>query len=207
MSRAPLSSGFVLEDDPSTPSTSATVSFRDIIPSSNHPRIAGINTASAHSWCESRRAIGAPAWLINRLDRANIERPYKGFSSDGKPDPSIFHYASDEGAPVEAAVASVQALLASLTAEMREDVIRGDVETDDDFRAWSNPELYVNEGEFRCIPPESSLILCSSTSRGHSTRRDDGEGPRAHTRCNQSVALGGRLQEGARLHSYQPFPG
>lgn len=149
MSSAPLNSGFVLQDDPATPSTSATVSFRDIIPSPTHPRIAGIDTASAQSWCESRRAIAAPAWLINRLDRANIERPYKGFSSDGKPNPSIFHYAPDEGAPVEAAVASVQALLDSLSDDLKEAVIRGDVETDDDFRAWSNPELYVNEGESR----------------------------------------------------------
>jgi hypothetical protein len=155
MSPAPLNSGFILQDDPATPSTSATVSFRDIIPSSTHPRIAGIDTASAQSWCESRRAIAAPAWLINRLDQANIERPYKGFSSDGNPDPSIFHYAADEGAPVEAAVTSVQALLDSLSDVLKEAVIRGDVETDDDFRAWSNPELYVNEGEVSSTCPFS----------------------------------------------------
>ncbi|ORY73628.1 hypothetical protein BCR35DRAFT_322010 [Leucosporidium creatinivorum] len=149
MSPAPLNSGFVLQDDPATPSTSATVSFRDIIPSPSHPRISGIATASAQSWCESRRAIPAPAWLINRLDRANIERPYKGFSSDGNPDPTIIHYAADEGAPVGAAVASVQALLASLSDDLKDAVVRGDVESDDDFRAWSNPELYVNEGGIR----------------------------------------------------------
>ncbi|TNY21995.1 hypothetical protein DMC30DRAFT_175761 [Rhodotorula diobovata] len=148
---APFNSGFILEDDPATPRTEATVSFRDIIPRPDHPRIAGIDQHSARSWCDSRRAVEAPAWLINRLDVKNIERPYKGFSADGHPDPSIFHYDEDEGAPVEAAAEAVNRLLDSdaLSPELRQEVVKGDVETDDEFRAWSNPELYVNEGGIR----------------------------------------------------------
>jgi hypothetical protein len=147
MISAPVNSGFILNDDPSTPRTDATVSFRDIIPKADHPRIAGINTHTAQSWCQSRREVAAPAWLINRLDVKNIERPYRGFSADGRPDPSIFHYEQDEGAPVEAAVQSVEKLLAGLSESEKAAVIKGDVENDDEFRAWSNPELYVNEGE------------------------------------------------------------
>ncbi|GAA6046603.1 hypothetical protein JCM3770_006233 [Rhodotorula araucariae] len=149
MVSAPLNSGFILQDDPATPRTDATVSFRDILPRPDHPRIAGINDHTARSWCDSRRAVEAPAWLINRLDIKNIERPYKGFSADGNPDPSIFHYEDDEGAPVEAAVQAVDRLLGGLPAELRKEVVKGDVETDDEFRAWSNPELYVNEGGIR----------------------------------------------------------
>jgi hypothetical protein len=91
--------------------------------------------------------VPAPAWLINRLDIKNIERPYIGFSADGKPDPSIFRYEQDEGAPVEGAVRAVEKLLEVLSEQDKAEVIKGDVGTDDEFRAWSNPELYVNPGE------------------------------------------------------------
>lgn len=144
----PLKSGFELRDDPTTPRTDATVSFRDIIPKPDHPRIAGIEGHDAHSWCTSRRAVPAPAWLINRLEIANLERPYVGFSADGRPDPSLITYAADEGAPVAAAAAAVNALLDALPSEVRAEVVRGGVD-DDEFRAWSNPELYVNAGGIR----------------------------------------------------------
>lgn len=149
MVRAPLNSGFVLTDDPATPRTDATVSFRDIIPKPDHPRIAGIESHSALSWCQSRRDVPAPAWLINRLDVKNIERPYKGFTADGNPDPSVYSYDADEGAPVAAAVAATEKLLAALPEDLKKETIKGDVANDDEFRAWSNPELYVNPGGIR----------------------------------------------------------
>ncbi len=142
----PRGSGFQLSDDPSTPLTSATVPFRTLLPPSTHPRIAGISSHTAQSWCESRRRVEAPAWLINRLDKKNIEE-YKGFSSDGKPDMSIFKYKEDEGAPVEEACEAVRKLLSGLGDEERKAVCRGSVEDNDEFRLWSNPELYVNPGE------------------------------------------------------------
>ena len=146
MIAAPINSGFILSDDPATPKTDATVSFRDIIPKPDHPRIAGIHTHNAVSWCQSRREVPAPAWLINRLDIQNIERPYKGFSADGNPDPSVVRYEADEGAPVEDAVRAVEAFLDAVPESLRSEAIKGDVEKDDEFRAWSNPELYVNPG-------------------------------------------------------------
>ena len=147
MMSAPINSGFILTDDPSTPRTDATVSFRDILPKPEHPRIAGIANHSAISWCQSRREVPAPAWLINRLEIKNIELPYIGFSTDGKPDPSIFRYEEDEGAPVAEACEAVEKLLEGLSPDERKEVIKGDVQDDDEFRAWSNPELYVNPGE------------------------------------------------------------
>ena len=147
MIAAPINSGFILSDDPATPKTDATVSFRDIIPKPDHPRIAGIHTHDAVSWCQSRREVPAPAWLINRLDMQNIERPYKGFSADGNPDPSVVRYEADEGAPVQDAVRAVEAFLDGVPESLRSEAIKGDVEKDDEFRAWSNPELYVNPGK------------------------------------------------------------
>lgn len=148
---APSHSGFVLENDPTAPREEATVSFRDIIPSSEHPRIAGINQHDALSWCDSRTEVPAAAWLIDRLKISNIERPYKGFSADGNPNASVLTYSLDEGAPVEEACKAVEDLLRSLDSEERSEVIKGDVGEDDEFRAWSNPELYINPGVYRSL--------------------------------------------------------
>ncbi|CAO1624516.1 unnamed protein product [Jaminaea pallidilutea] len=140
----PVDSGYLQTDDPTGAAKGADIPFRSILPRPDHPRIAGIESHDAHTWCQSRRDAPAPAWLINRLDIKNIERPYKGFSADGKPDPSVWKFEQDEGAPVEAACDATTALLAMLTGEERSACIRGDVADDDEFRAWSNPELYVN---------------------------------------------------------------
>ena len=79
----PRQSGFVQADDPTVPTSGAAVPFRDIIPHADHRKIAGIASHDALSWCESRRQIPAPAWLINRLDAKNLETPYVGFTIDG----------------------------------------------------------------------------------------------------------------------------
>jgi hypothetical protein len=142
---APLNSGYVQTSDPSKPRSDAAVPFRDLIPSSSHPRIAGIVDHTAHSWCESRRQIEAPAWLINRLDAKNLEKPYKGFTSDGKVREGLYNYVEDEGAPTEEVMARTADLFKILSDEQKDQVQCGEV-TDDDFRLWSNPELYVNPG-------------------------------------------------------------
>lgn len=143
---APVNSGYLQTSDPAKPRSDAAVPFRDIIPSPTHPRIAGIADHDALSWCESRRQIEAPAWLINRLDGKNLEKPYKGFTSDGKVREGLYNYAKDESAPTEKVIAKTEALLNILSAEQKKAVQFGDV-TDDDFRLWSNPELYMNPGK------------------------------------------------------------
>jgi hypothetical protein len=142
---APLNSGTSQATDPSKPSSGAAAPFREIIPDPSHPRIAGIANHNAFSWCDSRRQIATPAWLINRLDKKNLEKPYKGFTADGTVQEGVYQYAEDEKAPTEEAVAKTEALLSGLSEEERKQVQCGEVE-DDDFRLWSNPELYVNPG-------------------------------------------------------------
>jgi hypothetical protein len=142
---APSTSGTSHSTDPSKPSSGAAVPFCEIRPDPDHPRIAGIANHDALSWCESRRQIAAPAWLINRLEKKNLEKPYKGFTVDGKVQEGIYNYAEDEGAPAEEVVEKVEALLSMLPEEAKTQVDCGEVE-DDDFRLWSNPELYVNPG-------------------------------------------------------------
>lgn len=144
---APVNSGYLKSNDPTKPRSDAAVPFRDIVPAPDHPRISGISNHTALSWCESRRQIEAPAWLINRLDAKNIEKPYKGFTSDGVVREGIYDYSSDEGAPTEKVIGKVEALLGILSEQEKEQVQFGEV-TDDEFRLWSNPELYVNPGRF-----------------------------------------------------------
>ena len=142
---APIASGYLQSSDPTKPRSDAAVPFRDIIPSPSHPRIAGIADHTALSWCNSRRQIEAPAWLINRLEAKNLERPYKGFTLDGKVRERLYNYAEDEGAPTEEVIARTVDLLKILSDEQKDQVYCGEV-TDDDFRLWSNPELYMNPG-------------------------------------------------------------
>jgi len=142
----PSVSGLGQASDPSKPSSGAAVPFREIIPHPSHPRIAGITDHDALSWCESRRQIEAPSWLINRLDKRNIENPYVGFTVDGKVRSGLYSYAENEGAPTEEVVKKAEDLLVLLSSEERKRVECGSVE-DDEFRLWSNPELYVNPGK------------------------------------------------------------
>ncbi|RDL36974.1 Uncharacterized protein BP5553_04407 [Venustampulla echinocandica] len=145
---APHNSGYLQATDPTKPRSDAAVPFRDIIPPPSHPRIAGIADHNALSWCESRRMIEAPAWLINRLDAKNLETPYIGFTSDGKVRTGLYHYAEDEGAPTEQVIAKAVHLLSLLPSDQKGAVQFGQV-TDDAFRLWSNPELYMNPGGLR----------------------------------------------------------
>lgn len=144
----PRQSGFVQAGDPTAPMSGAAVPFRDIIPSPSHPKIAGIATHDALSWCGSRRQIPAPAWLINRLEAKNVEKPYVGFTTDGHVRNGVYAYAEDEGAPVDAMVKAAEELLAVLEEGQTREVLFEGVEVDE-FRLWSNPELYVNPGGLR----------------------------------------------------------
>ena len=142
----PQTSGYVQSRDPSKPRSDAIVPFRDIIPSADHPRIAGIADYDAIRWCQSRKKIDAPAWLINRLEKQNLERPYKGFTTDGVVRKGVYEYAEDEGAPTEEVARLTEAMLGILTMQQKVAVLRGGVD-EDEIRLWSNPELYINPGE------------------------------------------------------------
>lgn len=74
-----------------------------------------------------------------------MEKPYKGFTSDGKVREGLYNYVEDEGAPTEEVMARTADLFKILSDEQKDHVQCGEV-TDDDFRLWSNPELYVNPG-------------------------------------------------------------
>ena len=143
--RVPKDSGYILTEDPSTPETLATIPFRELIPRPDHPKIAGISKHNALSWCQSRRELPAPAWLINRLEAKNLEKPYRGFTADGHVQDGVYNYADDEGAPLEEMIEAANKLLNILNSGQRAEVSKGSVD-EEEFRLWSNPELYVNPG-------------------------------------------------------------
>jgi hypothetical protein len=140
----PEDSGYILADDPATRS-SATVPFREILPRPDHPKIAGLSGRNALSWCQSRREIPTPAWLMDRVEAKNLERPYEGFTADGSVQDRLYDYAEDEGALVDEMVSAANALLGILSEGQRTEVLKASVD-DDEFRLGSNPELYVNPG-------------------------------------------------------------
>jgi len=150
----PQTSGYLQSSDPSKPRSDAAVPFRDIIPLPSHPKIAGIKDHDALSWCESRKKIHAPAWLIQRLEAKNLEKPYVGFTTDGKVREGLYKYEENEGAPTEEVVRKLEELLGVLSEEQRREVRRGEV-TDDEIRLWSNPELYMNPGT-SYLPPQNA---------------------------------------------------
>ncbi|KAK7546360.1 hypothetical protein IWX49DRAFT_573500 [Phyllosticta citricarpa] len=155
---APKDSGYIQTSDPSRPRSDAAVPFRDIIPPPTHPKVAGIQDCDALSWTESRRKIPAPAWLIARLEAANLEKPFVGFTTDGVVRDAVWEgtYGADEGAPVEAATDAANALLGLLSDDERARTVYASVE-DDAIRLWSNPELYVNPGGLRLDEVSSAV--------------------------------------------------
>ncbi|KAJ2895851.1 uncharacterized protein MKZ38_006135 [Zalerion maritima] len=146
----PRGSGFIRQNDPSQAPSDAQTPFRSLIPPKGHPRIAGIENHTALSWCDSRRAVPEPAWLISRLEAQNLEKPYKGFSSDGNPDSSVWNWEKDSegGAPVNEVAGAMNVLLEKLGEQGRKQVHCGEVDGDE-IRLWSNPELYMNPGGIR----------------------------------------------------------
>ncbi|EOD43019.1 putative gtp binding protein and negative regulator of the ran tc4 gtpase cycle gtr1p protein [Neofusicoccum parvum UCRNP2] len=198
---APKDSGYIRSNDPTRPRSDAAVPFREIIPPPDHPKIAGIEHCDAHSWCASRRKIDAPAWLIDRLDAKNLEKPFVGFTTDGTVRERLYAYADDEGAPVEAASKAAAALLALLSAEERARTLLPSVE-DDAIRLWSNPELYVNPGGLRL--DESSAAVRDAV---HAVLRASlsPEGYEKTWACCLTNAFLGQLVNGHKVlneHSY-----
>jgi len=187
----PQNSGYLQSNDPAKPRSDAAVPFRDIIPSPDHPRIAGMEKHTALSWCESRRQIEAPAWLINRLDAKNLETPYKGFTSDGKVREGLYNYADDEGAPTKEVSEKCKALWELLSEKEKEAVYCGEV-TDDRIRLWSNPELYMNPGTYRPCP----LVWKTDNIRWSPSGRMLARNPDRNPFYTQSFSLSTRLRKG-----------
>lgn len=129
----------------SSPSDPASVSFRKLIPPPDHPKIQGLRDSDALQWAELKRQSKEIGYMVERLNSKHIEKPFKGFTCDGVVREGVFKFEEDEGAPTDAMVAAAQDLLPLLSSEQTQATIFESLEVDE-FRMWSNPELYVNPG-------------------------------------------------------------
>ncbi len=119
--------------------------FRDIIPSPDSPRLRGITERDAYMHADmllnSERGKQALAWR-----QAQLDKPFVGITCDGHKREGLFHLA-DEGAPTAAMVEAARHVLSTASGEQRA-LIHHAVDAKE-FRAWSNPELYINRHGLR----------------------------------------------------------
>ncbi|HVY03276.1 MAG TPA: DUF3500 domain-containing protein [Caulobacterales bacterium] len=119
--------------------------FRDLVPAPDHPRVRGLAARDAYSHAdrmmESPRGKDFVAWRLARL-----AEPFVGVTADGRRREGLFPRA-EEGAPVAAMEAAARALLAGASAEEAA-LIRHPLDAPE-WRAWSNPELYINRHGLR----------------------------------------------------------
>ena len=133
-----------------SPRSHAVAPFRHLIPPPGHPKVSSLPNNTALKWCELKKEVSELAWFLKRLDAASLEKPYRGFTTDGHVRDGVFNYEIDEGAPVEAMVKAAEELLSLLSPEQKTVVTFDSVEADE-IRIWSNPEIYLNPGETICI--------------------------------------------------------
>jgi Protein of unknown function (DUF3500) len=181
--------------------TSQLSPFRHLLPSKDWDKIENVSTSSARQWYEDRKNVPALKDFLASLKLENINRPYRGFTSDGTVIDGLFHYADDEGAPVHAMVGSALSLISVMSPAQKERTLFDSVEADE-IRIWSNPEFYVNEGGLR-------LDECSKTiqSAVHELLRSSlsASGYYKLLGCCQINDFLGGLIDGKRvfnLHSY-----
>lgn len=114
--------------------------FRDIIPAPNDPRVEGISQRDAYQHLEQRMENPRIAQAIKSWNDRCCE-PFRGITCDGDVQPGLFHIC-DEEAPTAGMVAAARTFLSVLTNEERAQV-HHPVDSEN-WRRWSNPELYVN---------------------------------------------------------------
>jgi hypothetical protein len=126
-------------------SEAANVPFRKLIPHPAHPKIKGLRDSDASQWTELKRQSKEIGYMVERLNAKHIEKPFLGFTSDGVVKEDVFKFAEDEGAPTEAIIRAAENLLSILSVEEKTRTMFESLDVDE-FRIWSNPELYVNPG-------------------------------------------------------------
>jgi hypothetical protein len=115
--------------------------FRDYLPAPDDPRVSGISERDAYSHAEHALATRPRVQLLLNERRSRISEPFRGITTDGKVVPGLFDIA-DEGAPVGAITEAARVLLSVATGEERAQLCFPiDAQ---EWRMWSNPELYFD---------------------------------------------------------------
>jgi len=115
--------------------------FRDLIPASDHPRIAGISERDAYSHAAHALATRERVKGLLAERRARIDEPFRGITTDGHVVPDLYTLA-DEGAPTGAMMEAARAVLNVASDEERARLCHA-IDAPQ-WRMWSNPELYFD---------------------------------------------------------------
>ena len=146
--------------------------FRPYVPKPEKSKIAGA-TARAHA--ETRLKSERAQGLFGNWKRMLAE-PFKGVTTDGNPIPGLYAL-RPEGAPTEAMIDAVAALLARLTPDQRA-AMSFPVDSNQ-WRNWQNTELYVEHHGLRLeefAPPVRDAVMdvvrASLSAKGFQVSRD-----------------------------------
>ena len=148
--------------------------FRRYVPTSDHPKLAGIRDLDARGY---RRRAMQVEWLrdwVAGWQRA-YERPFRGITTDGNLLTGLFPLQAED-APVAEMVRAAKRLLQQASEDQRRRMCFA-VDAPD-WRRWSNPEFYVNEVGIRLeeerglVEPIAQLLRASLSLRGYQKVRD-----------------------------------
>jgi hypothetical protein len=146
--------------------------YRPYLPRPEQSKIAGA-TARAHAQARTQSPRGKE--LFARW-KAMLDEPFRGITTDGAPLRDLFSL-RPEGAPAQAVITAVNALLGRLSPEQR---ARMSFPVDSAmWRNWQNTELYVEDYGLRLeeVSPELReatmvVVRASLSDRGYQVSRD-----------------------------------
>jgi hypothetical protein len=119
--------------------------FRKYLPGPNHPPIQGIASRDAYSHGDLAQTERLRDLLYDWPKRS-LAAPFQGITCDGHVRRGLFAL-EPNGAPVEAMTAAARAILAVASADELQK-IRQPIDSEQ-WRKWSNPELYVYRDTLR----------------------------------------------------------
>lgn len=149
--------------------------FRAYVPPPDHPRVAGLSELDAYAHAE--RALKIP-WLNEVFAgwRQLYDEPFLGITTEGRKIPDLYSLAS-EGAPTVSMVEAAQRLIDHASPEQR--VALCHPVDAHEWRAWSNPEIYVNKFGLRLDEIQSpvrdavlDVMRASLSSKGYTKARN-----------------------------------
>ncbi|MGE0544927.1 MAG: DUF3500 domain-containing protein [Dehalococcoidia bacterium] len=118
----------------------ATNNFRDILPGPAYRSRVGIAERDAYSHADRMLSTPRGAAFISAYNE-RLAKPFTGVTSDGRVLPGLYDLAAND-APADAMLAAARAVLNVCTDEER-DRVQFPIDAEN-WRMWSNPELYVN---------------------------------------------------------------
>ncbi len=150
-------------------------SFRAYLPAPDDPRAAVLREEDAYSHAEHCLAI---PWLndVFKVWRQLYDQPFYGITNDGRKIPGLYSLACED-APLARMTEAAQELLNQVSAEQRTALCHP--MDAPEWRAWSNPEIYVNRLGLRLDeiePPVRDAVLkvlrASLSPKGYHKARD-----------------------------------